>query len=353
MSHRTAQTLFLGTLAAVALFAALRLGQGIFAPMLTGLVLGVVCAPIADLMERTGLPRTAASLLVLALLILLIVTLFMAMEPTISRAIRNAPEIWREMTVLLDNVRSTLAGVEDLQETVSEALADDDSPRVAQADAAPVAVPGVLDALALAPSFAAALMVFAGSFYFFLLSRTSLYRQIERSKLPWERIALERAEARVSRYFLTITVINASFGLLIWVVMTVVGMPNPMLWGLAAFLINYILYLGPALLAMAFLVGGIITFDGLFGVVPALIYVGMNMTEGQFVTPALVGRQMKVNPLLVFMSLVFWLWLWGPIGGIVAIPVLVWVLYLLGRLDRVEATPGPAPSIGPTGRKAP
>lgn len=335
MTHRSAQTLFLGVLAIIALFAALRFGQAIFAPLLTGLVLGIVCAPLADMIERTGLPRTMASLLVLLFLVLSTVTLFLAIEPTVSRAVQSAPDIWREMTALLENIRSTLAGVDDLQDTVSEALQDPDAadPRVAPDTAQPMAIPGVLDAIALAPSFAAALLIFAGSFYFFLLSRSPLYARIEASVLPWDARILRRAETRVSRYFLTITIINATFGTLIWLAMTVVGLPQPVLWGLAAFLFNFVLYLGPAALAVAFLVAGILTFDGVMSVVPAVLYVSMNMTEGQFVTPSLVGRQMKVNPLLVFISLVFWLWLWGPIGGIVAIPVLVWTLYLLGRLD--------------------
>ncbi|AHM05117.1 hypothetical protein roselon_02819 [Roseibacterium elongatum DSM 19469] len=348
MTHRAAQTLFLGILATVALFSALRLGQGIFAPLLTGLVLGIVCAPLANLVERTGLPRTLAALIVLGLLVLLTIGLFVAMGPTINEAARSAPDIWREMTFLLENIRSTMAGVEDLQETVSEALGDDDAQGTADDGGDAVSIPGVFDALALAPSVAAALLIFAGSFYFFLLSRASLYEKVERSILPWNRRMLERAEARVSRYFLTITLINGTFGVLIWLVMTLVGLPQPGLWGLAAFLFNFVLYLGPAALAVAFLVVGILTFDGAMSVVPAVLYVSLNMTEGQFVTPALVGQQMKVNPLLVFVSLVFWLWLWGPIGGIVAIPVLVWTLYLLGRLDwepEGQEMPSPFPRM--------
>jgi predicted PurR-regulated permease PerM len=350
MTHRAAQTLFLGILAAVALFTALRLGQGIFAPLLTGLVLGIVCAPLADLVERAGLPRTLAALLVLCLLVLLTVGLFLAMGPTINRAAQSAPEIWREITYLLESVRSTLSGMEDLQDSVSEALGDGDGENGPANDEDAVSIPGVFDALALAPSVAAAMLIFAGSFYFFLLSRASLYEKVEASEvLPWDRPMLERAEMRVSRYFLTITLINGTFGTLVWLAMTLVGLPQPVLWGLAAFLFNFILYVGPAMLAVAFLVAGILTFNGAMSVVPAVLYVSMNMTEGQFVTPALVGRQMKVNPLLVFVSLVFWLWLWGPIGGIVAIPVLVWTLYLFGRLDwetAEDAAPVPSPLPG-------
>ncbi|MFW5654128.1 MAG: AI-2E family transporter [Roseicyclus sp.] len=346
MTHGTAQTLFLGVLATVALFTALRLGQALFAPLATGLVLGIVCAPLADLLARAGLPRALASLLVLAFLVLLMVALFFAIGPAINDAVQSGPEIWHEVTFLLKGLRDTIAGAENLKDTVSEALSDA-PPAIGGEDEDAVSIPGVFDALALAPSLAAMLLIFAGAFYFFLLSRASLYAQIEASLVPWDRRMLAQAELRVSRYFLTITLINASFGVLVWLAMTLVGLPQPVLWGLAAFLFNFVLYLGPAALAVAFLVAGILAFDGAMSVVPAVLYVSMNMTEGQFVTPALVGRQMEVNPLLVFISLVFWLWLWGPIGGIVAIPVLVWTLYLLGRLDwDTEETPAPPPVTG-------
>lgn len=342
MSHRSFQTLFLGVLSAIAVFAALRIGQGLFAPMLAALVLGIVCAPLTDWVERWGLPRILAALFVLILLVVSTSTLFVFLEPTITRAVQNAPTIWREMTQTLDALRGTFAGVQDLQETVAQALNDGDAAGAPDSEEA-VTIPGVMDALALAPSFAAALLIFAGTFYFFLISRRELYQTIDRGPIPVSDTMLCRAEARVSRYFLTITVINASFGTLVGLVMTVVGLPQPLIWGLAAFLINFVLYLGPAVLAVTLLIAGIVTFNGAMSFVPMVLYVSMNMTEGQFVTPALVGQQMKVNPLLVFMSLVFWLWLWGPIGGVVAIPVLVWWLYILGHLDWDEPATRAAP----------
>ena len=77
-------------------------------------------------------------------------------------------------------------------------------------------------------------------------------------------------------------------------------------------------------LALALLIADLITFDGAYGFLPAALYLAMNATEGQFVTFVLVGRSMSVNPLLIFFSLVFWLWLWGPVGGFIAIPRLIW-----------------------------
>ena len=134
------------------------------------------------------------------------------------------------------------------------------------------------------------------------------------------------AERRVSLYFLTILVINAIFGIVVAGAMAVVGMPWPLTWGIVAFLLNFILYLGPVVVAGCLVVAGSLNFAGLEAFLPAAVYVGLNAVEGQFVTPSLVGRSLHVNPLLVFLSLVLWLWLWGPLGGFVAIPLLVWLI---------------------------
>lgn len=352
MSHRIAQTLFLGVIAVIAAFTALRVAQGLFAPVLTALVLGIVCAPLTDRIERVGLPRTLAALLMLALFAVFASTLFVLLEPAMTRAIQNAPSIWREVTGLLETLRGMLSDVEQLQDTVSDALGPGQAGTATEEGGSGVEVPGIMDALALAPSFAATLLIFAGTFYFFLVGRREIYERVDRSATFVSADMLDRAESRVSRYFLTITLINAGFGLIIGLAMTLIGMSQPMIWGIAAFLINFVLYLGPAILAVALAVAGLLTFDGAYGFVPAVTYVALNMTEGQFVTPALVGRNMAVNPLLVFVSLVIWLWLWGPIGGVVAIPVLVWTLFILGHLDWDEERSrrgGSLPRTRPTG----
>jgi predicted PurR-regulated permease PerM len=91
------------------------------------------------------------------------------------------------------------------------------------------------------------------------------------------------------------------------------------------------------MVASALLVVGIVTFDGVMSFVPMVVFVTMNMIEAQFVTPTFVGRQMSLNPLLVFLSLAVWLWLWGPIGGLIAIPALVWFLFMLGQQPEPDA----------------
>ena len=106
---------------------------------------------------------------------------------------------------------------------------------------------------------------------------------------------------------------------------TIIGIPNPILWGAAAFILNFVLYLGPVMLLVALGVAGFTEFNGAYSLLPALAYFLLNMTEAQFVTPTLVGQRLQLNPLVVFLAILFGLWLWGPIGGIVSLPLLVWV----------------------------
>lgn len=331
MPINTVPTTCLVILTGIATASVLYVAQSLFAPMLAALVLGVVFAPLTDQFEKFGLPRVLAAFVTLLGLVVFIGSVFFLIEPTLSAAIRNAPLIWREIADGIHELRNTLSGIEEMQKDVEDALGSDESGNE-EKSSKPVAVPGVMEALAYAPSVAAAIMIFLGTLYFFLVARSDIYAYLSRKVARLSNKTLCAAEARVSRYFVTITAINASFGVLVGVVLFWLGVSHPFMWGMGAFLVNYVLYLGPAFFAVALVIAGAMQFDGVYVVAPAAIYLSMNMTEGQFVTPSLVGHHMQVNPLLVFVSLIFWLWLWGPIGGIIAIPILVWSLFLLNAI---------------------
>ena len=103
-----------------------------------------------------------------------------------------------------------------------------------------------------------------------------------------------------------------------------VGVPSPALWGALAGLLNFIVYVGPALMAAILFAIGLATFDTISGsLMPPLIYLALNLIEAQFVTPMVIGRTLTLNPFLVLLALAFWIWIWGPIGGFVAIPALL------------------------------
>ena len=174
-----------------------------------------------------------------------------------------------------------------------------------------------------------------------ILTRDQIYDFIARKLVADDRRLetahrLREAERQVGRYFLTISLINAGYAVVFSGVMMLVGMPSPILWGIAAGLLNYILYLGPAAMVVSLTLGGLIAFEGAFSFLPAALYMLINGIEAQFVTPTLVGKTLEVNPLAIFVSLVFFLWLWGAIGGFIAIPLLLWVMVLTADIKAVR-----------------
>jgi predicted PurR-regulated permease PerM len=134
-------------------------------------------------------------------------------------------------------------------------------------------------------------------------------------------------EQKVSKYLLTITMVNLGVGVVVGLLMWAIGMPSPILWGALAAVLNYIPFVGQAFMAVIlFLVG--LTNGGDLGnaMLPVALYWAVNFIEGNFVSPNLLGRTMTINPFMIFLSLTFWLWAWGPVGGLIAVPSLL-VLY--------------------------
>jgi predicted PurR-regulated permease PerM len=120
------------------------------------------------------------------------------------------------------------------------------------------------------------------------------------------------------------TLINVALGIASTLVLTALGMPNPWLWGLVGALSNYVPYLG-ALTTICLL--GIVSFvtyaDVWQAILPPLSYLLLTTVEGNFITPLILGRAFRVSPLVIFVWLVFWTWLWGVAGALVAVPLLM------------------------------
>ncbi|MEL7211353.1 MAG: AI-2E family transporter [Pseudomonadota bacterium] len=329
-------------LTALVTLAALHQAKDLVAPILAAFLLGIVMTPLSDLWDRLRLPASAAAFLSVLLALAAIFMLLLLLEPYISQAIRQGPIIQAELRETVEELRRVLRGLEQISGDMAAAIEPNAATTTEEES---MELPSLTDALFYAPQFLAQFLIFTGTLYFFLLARNAVYEWLSQNIAALGKSDLRRAAKQVSRYVLTISAINFTFGTLVAIVMHLIGMPSPIVWGLLAFLLNFILYLGPALLVVMLTVTGIVVFDGALSFLPPAIYLAMNATEAQFVTPTLVGKSLAVNPLLVFLSLVFWLWLWGPVGGIIAIPLLIWTLTLINDVRGQaisEGTPGRA-----------
>jgi predicted PurR-regulated permease PerM len=128
----------------------------------------------------------------------------------------------------------------------------------------------------------------------------------------------------LSAFLFTITAINAVLGALVGLAAFLVGLPNPLLWGVLAGLLNFIPYFGPITGVVVLLIAGFITFESPWrALAPALIYFALHATESNIVTPMILGRRLTLNPLVIFISLMFWTWLWGIPGALLSIPLVM------------------------------
>lgn len=318
-------------LATLALLAALDIAESVVAPILLGLVTGIVLSPLSDLWEKWGFRPVIGATTSLIVTLAVIGLMAMLMQPIAAQLVAQAPKVLSDMQDSVDRLSGMLRGLRNATEVVAEAILTEDP------DAAPSAevtgLPTVTDAILIAPAVVAQATIFAGVLFFFLLTRHEVYGALARLvavEVDSVQIVarLRRAERHVSRYFLTVSLINAALGIATAVALHLMGLPGGILWGVTAGLFNFIVYLGPVILSIGLLAAGIAAYDGAFALAPAAAFISLNFVESQFITPAFVGRQMHVNPLIVFCALVFGMWLWGPIGGLVALPIVIWARIL-------------------------
>jgi predicted PurR-regulated permease PerM len=145
-------------------------------------------------------------------------------------------------------------------------------------------------------------------------------------------------ESDISTYLVTITIMNAAVGVATGTVVAFAGLGDPMLWGTVAFLLNYVPILGPMIGVVIFLLAGLLTIESLWmAFLPAALYLGIHMIEGETFTPMLLARRFTINPVLVIVSLVFWYWMWGVPGAILATPMLAVIKIICDRIESLTA----------------
>lgn len=331
---------------AIAVAAVLHVGRDVLAPAVAALVVGLTLAPFVDRLMRRGIPAPLASAFIVVASLSLIAGAIGAMAVPLETWSSRIPEISAELESEWEEIRGPLETLKEVEKQVQDAA----NPGQDQAMRVAVQSPGIITAMvSSAPNVSAHVLIFLATLYFFLAGRREFRRQVLSGFASFgRRRAIARAfrdiERSLSHYVITISAINAGFGVAVGCAMWLLGLPSPHLWGAMAAVLNFALYIGPAAMALILLDVAAISFDGLSAaLVPPLVYLGLNLLEGQFVTPTILGRRFTMTPLVVFLSIVLWLWLWGVLGAFLAVPLLIIGRIVVNHLSQRPKPDHPVP----------
>jgi predicted PurR-regulated permease PerM len=308
----------------------LHAGEYILAPASLGIVLGLMLGPLATRLEKRGLRPGLSASLVVVLFIIAIGLFAAAVAAPLSFWLSRLPQLWSNLQLQLSELKAPLEALRSVRDQLRE---------LTGGEGLPVSVDqgvGVESVAALAPAFVAQILIFFACLYFFVATRNQTRSAILKlcldRRLRWRVAHIFRdVEQMVSRYLLSITVINIAEGAAVAVALYLIGIPSAPLWGALAALTNFVVFVGPIVMVVVLFMVGLAEFDTLgASLLPPAVYLVINMLEAQFVTPMVIGRTMTLNPFVVVLALIFWIWLWGPLGGFIAIPALL-VVYAVIR----------------------
>ena len=319
------------TLAACAVTAVLWVCHEAFVPVALSLLFALVLSSAVEALHRHGLPRGLSAVLMLLLLLTLIVVTLEAVATPAQQWFAGLPQTLQTIERKVRPVQKALSRIEQLTSR-ADALASANpaqqhaTPQPAPAAAAPVSAVDVLGEtrsgiVSTVTVIILTLFLLSGGAPMLARMMAALVTDVHAAHALK---VIEAIRSELGRYYGTIALINLALGVATGLTMMALGLPNPFLWGTMAAVLNFIPYVGSALMLLVLSVVAVVSFDS-FGQIAAVIasYLALATVEGQVVQPLFVGHRLELNPLLVFLAVWFGGWLWGIAGIAIAVPLLV------------------------------
>lgn len=327
----------LGALLVAVVLYTCYIADSLILPVLTAVFVAVLLNPLVRLLGRLLLPRWLAALLLIVLGVAAISGLAAVLYEPAMDAARAAPNALREITPRLQRMTMPIEEATRVSEMLSEV--ETTEPNAPQRVRVVDGRPSMRDVLGRGARPVASVLTAVILVYFFLVfGETLLRRAVTLSPtLADKRVTVDivrGVQSEMSRYMLTISVINALLGAATAALLWALDVPNPLLWGAVAGVLNFAPYVGPLMVTLCLGVVGLLSFDQpLPALMPAAGFLALNLVEGQFLTPMLLGRSLALNPVMILLWLMFWGWLWGIPGFLLGVPMLVCFKIVCSRVE--------------------
>ncbi len=316
------------TIAIIAVGAVLFITREMVLPVVTAFVVGVMLSPVAKALETRGVPRIASAAMIVVLTALFIALIAALIAAPVAELADKLPAIGAKL--------HALDGVFGFWKNLETSLGINPGGGEAALPAPSLSwVPTTIGYLS--PPLTG-FLYFLVVLLLFISWWPDLRRQMvmtfasRDSRLTAIKV-LNEVESSLATYLLTVACINFGVGVAAGLIAWLTGLPLPIGFGALAATLNFIPILGPIAMVVVLAVVGVVTGATLWlGFLPAALFTVVVFIEGQFITPAIVGRRLEINALAVLLSLMFWTWMWGPIGAFLSSPLLIVGLILKEHL---------------------
>ncbi|MBC7686014.1 MAG: AI-2E family transporter [Bdellovibrionales bacterium] len=352
--HVNARGLALGTIATIAFVYALQWSQDFLVPLLLGILLAYTLNPLVSWLERCKIPRAIGATLVTVAMICVLAGVLHRVQDEIFNLVDDLPRITQKVTRLLRNANDgtpgTIAQVQAAAAQIEQATATVADGRAAMRKAAPA--PGastfkvmdwvVVGSMGLITFITQATMVVFLVFFLLLAGDTFKRKLVKLTgpSLTRKKVTvhiLDDINTSIQNYMFMLLVTNTLLALLMWVALRAIGLENAGAWAIVAGLLHIMPYFGPLLITTATGMAAFLQFESVRMVVlVAGASLGIATLVGTVIATWMTGRIAKMNPAAVFVSLLFWGWLWGMWGLLLGVPVVVMIKVVAERVEGME-----------------
>lgn len=333
----------LAILSILAVLATLYVAQAVFVPIALSIVLSLLLRPPVRWMYRRHIPETVGAIVCLLFLVVVLAAVVVPLLGPAQTWTEQLPQHLEQVVEKLKGLKDRFSQLLKVRSQIAEFAASGEPD-----ENAPVAVtlqePDLTSGAGVLSSTGNMLgmwLIIIVLTFFLLIAGDQLINNVLmilptfREKRQTVEM-IKELERGVSAYLLTVTMINVGLGIVVTVVLWLMGVPNAPVWGLMTTVFNYVPFIGQGVAGLVIGLVALLSFDSIgYALLVPVVFYSIAAVEGNVITPALLGRRMSLNPIMVLLFLIGWGWMWGIAGAFLAVPILA--IIKLG-CDRFEST---------------
>ena len=322
----------------LAVFYTLYFAADFVLPVALALLMSLLLLPFVGLLTKIKIPEAIGSALAIVILLLVLIGLASLIYQPAASFMQDFPNHLHQIQERLAFLSASLRVAGHTSDQVEQLMGS------GQASATVVTFKqqGLIQVFfSQTPTFSAKLVIVIILTYFLLSHREAFLLKAVKAVPTFQdkRRVVEIAkeiQTSIARYLVSVTFLNLGLGFSVGIAVGLLGLSNALMWGVAAFLLNYIPFIGALCGIILVAIASLMQFQNIwYACLPPLIYLVLNALESNFITPQILGKWMTLNPVAIFLSFLFWGWLWGVPGMLLAVPILATTKIFCDRVDNL------------------